>query len=169
MTQKFSGNLKLSLAGTFSGANDLSTLAQAINYSKSYNLTNGTGANQANMIFMDQRTLAASTAEDLDLAGSLTNAYGTTITFTSIKGIIVYASPANTNDVLIGGDASAAFVNWVANSSDIIVVKPGGLFALVNPQANGYAVTATTGDLLQIANSSSGTPVTYDIILLGEV
>lgn len=169
MAQTFSGNIKLSLAGTFSGDNDLSTLSQAINYSKSYNLTNGTGADQANMIWMDQRTITASSTDDLDLAGSLTNAFGTTITFTSIKGIIVYAATANTNDVLIGGDGSAAFINWVSNSSDIVVVKPGGLFALVNPQANGYAVTATTGDILQIANSSSGTSVVYDIILLGEI
>ena len=104
MAEQFSGNLKLSLAGTFTGDNDLSTVAQAINYSKSFNITNGTAADQANMVWMDQRTLAASATEDLDLAGSLTNVYGTTITFTAIKGIIVYATAANTNNVLVGGD-----------------------------------------------------------------
>lgn len=169
MAQTFSGNLKLALTGSFNGDNDLSTVSQAINYSKSYSITNGTSADQANMIFMDQRTLASSTAEDLDLAGGLTNAFGTTITFTAIKGIIVSAAAENTNNVLIGGDLSAAFINWVGNSSDVIVVKPGGMFALVDPGAGGYAVTATTGDLLQVANSSSGSSVTYDIIIIGEV
>jgi len=106
------------------------------------------------MIWMDQRTIAASSADDLDLYGGLTNSFGTTINFTSIKGIIIYADSANTNDVLVGGDGSAAFVNWVSASNDVVVVKPGGLFALINPQANGYAVTATTADILQIANSS---------------
>lgn len=169
MAQTFSGNLKVALAGTFTGDNDLSTVAQAINYSKSFNLTNGTGADQANMIWMDQRTLTASSTEDLDLYGGLTNSFGTTINFTSIKGILIYAAAANTNDVVVGGDGSAAFVNWVSDATDKIVVKPGGLFALINSNANGYAVTATTADILQIANSSSGTSVTYDIILLGEV
>lgn len=169
MAQTFSGNLKLALAGTFTGDNDLSTVAQSINYSKSFNITNGTGADQANMIFMDQRTISASGTDDLDLSGSLANAYGTTIAFTSIKGIIIYASTANTNDVVIGGDASAAFVTWVGDATDTVVVKPGGMFALVNPAANGYTVTNSSADILQIANSGSGTSVTYDIILLGEV
>ena len=31
----------------------------------------------------------------------------------------------------------------------------------------GYAVTATTADLLHVANSSSGTSVTYDVIVIG--
>jgi len=169
MAQTFSGSVKLALAGTFTGDNDLSTVAQAINYSKNYSFTNGTAADQANMIFMDQRTIAASGTDDLDLYGGLTNTYGTTINFTSIKGIIVYAAATNTNNVVIGGDASAAFINWVGAANDVINVKPGGMFALIDPNANGYAVTATTGDILQIANSSSGTSVTYDIILLGEV
>lgn len=169
MAETFAGNIKLALAGTFSGANDLSTVSQAINYTKSFNITNGTGADQANMIFMDQRTIAASGTDDLDLAGALTNAYGTTITFTSIKGLIVYAAAANTNDVHVGGSGSNQFLSWVGHSSDLVVVKPGGLLALINPQANGYAVTASTGDILRIANSAGTTGVTYDIILLGEV
>lgn len=169
MAETFSGSMKVSLNGTFTGDNDLSTVSQALAYTKAFDFTNGTGANQANMIFMDQRTISASGNDDLDLAGSLTNAYGTTITFTSIKGIIVYAATANTNDVHVGGAGSNQFLEWVGNSSDLVVVKPGGLLALVNPQANGYAVTASTGDILRVSNSSSGTSVTYDIILLGEV
>ena len=165
----FSGNIKFSIAGSFNGDNDLSTVSQAINYSKLFNFTNGTAASQANTIWMDQRTIAASGTDDLDLYGSLTNAFGTTLNFSSIKGIIVYAATANTNNVIIGGDGSAALINWVGGSTDTIVVKPGGLFALIDPSAGGYAVTATTADVLQISNSSSGTSVTYDIIILGEV
>jgi len=43
------------------------------------------------------------------------------------------------------------------------------MFAVYDPSAGGYAVTNSTGDILQIANSSSGTSVTYDIIVIGEV
>lgn len=164
MAESFSGNIKFSLAGTFSSDNDLSTVQQAINYSKTYNLTNGTGANQANMIFTDQRTIGAS-PDDLDLYGGLTNSFGTTINFAVVKGIIIYAASGNSGNVSIGGDGSA-FVNWVANSSDIVVVKPGGLFALVDPSAAGYAVTDSSADVLQINGTQNDV---YDIILLGEV
>ncbi len=169
MAQTFSGNIKFALAGIFNGDNDLSSVTQTFNYSKNYNITNGTGLDQANMIWADTRTITASSTDDLDLYGGLTNSFGTTINFTSIKGIIITAASTNTNDVVVGGDASAAFVNWVGAANDVINVKPDGMFALVNPGANGYAVTATTGDILQIANSSSGSSVVYDIILLGEV
>lgn len=166
MAQTFTGSLKVAVTGTLTNSSDLGTDTSVINYSKSYGITNGTAADNANMIWSDTRTLNASTAEDLDLAGGLTNAFGTTVTFTKITGIIISAAAANTNLVLVGGDANG-FVNWVASATDIIKVRPGGTFALYSNDATGYAVTGGTGDVLQIENSSSGTSVTYDIILIG--
>lgn len=168
MATSFSGNVKLSVSGVYSNTIDIGNISQNIGYASTTTLTNGTGADQANMIFTDTRTLAASNSEDLDLAGGLTDVYGTTITFTKIKGIIIKASSANTNNVVVGGDASG-LVNWVGNANDVINVRPGGMFCLMAPDATAYAVTGSTGDLLQIANSSSGTSVTYDIILIGTV
>lgn len=166
MAETFSGTFKLSLNGTFStDVNELSTVAQAFAYSKSQTFTNGTAADQANMVWSDQRTLGAS-PDDLDLAGSLTNAFGTTITFTSIKGIIVYAASGNSGDLTIGGDGTAPLAEWTGATTDTVIVKPGGMFALINPEADGYAVTATTADILQVSGTTSDV---YDIILIGEV
>lgn len=165
----FKGNLKLVADCLYNAGLDIGDGKHVINKTYDVAFSNGTGANQANMVFTDQRTLSASGTEDLDLAGGLTDAFGNTITFTSIKGIFIYAATGNTNDVLVGGAASNQFIEWVSNASDVIVVKPGGFFGLCNPAANGYAVTASTGDLLKVANSSSGTSVTYDIIIVGEV
>lgn len=169
MAESFNGSVKINVQGTLTSDIDIGTRSHAISYSKSYALTNGSGANQANMIWVDTRTLAASTAEDLDLVGVLTNAFGTVLSFSKIKGIIISAASANTNNVLVGGDGSAAFVNWVSDATDVLIVRPGGTLCLMAPDSAGYAVTATTADLLQIANSSSGTSVTYDIILIGAV
>ncbi len=175
MAQTFSGNIKFALAGTFNGDNDLSTVTQAFNYTKNYNITNGTGADQANMIWADQRSISASSSETLDLYGGLTNSFGTTINFTSLKGIIIVASSSNVNNVLVGGNAAGALAGLFTLSGDAaiedvqMVIPPGGMLALVNSNANGYAITNTTADILQIANSSSGSSVVYDIILLGEV
>lgn len=169
MAKTFAGTARVSLTGTMDNTVDLGNIAYNLSYAQSISITNGTGANQANMIFTDTRTLTASSSEDLDLAGGLTDAYGAAITFTKIKGIIVSASSNNTNNVIVGGDGSAAFVNWVGDATDTIVVRPGGTFALFAPDSTAYAVTATTGDILQIANSAGSTSVTYDIIILGTV
>ena len=159
--------LKLSCDGVYSNDLDLSVAKDTVNYPLKQTFANGTGLNQINTFWSDRRTIAASSADDLDLAGGLTDAFGNVLTLTKVKGLIISAALANTNDVVIGGDASAAFYAFLGAANDTIILKPGAWFALCNPSAAGYAVTATTGDILQIANSSSGSSVTYDIVILG--
>lgn len=159
--------LSLELSANQTSALDLTTVSAPVSWARQFVLSSGTGANQADKIFSDQRTLAASATENLDLAAVLLDAYGVAITFAKIKAILIAAASGNTNDVLVGGHGSAAMVNWVSDATDKIVVKPGGLFALVAPGATAYAVTATTADMLTVANSGAGTSVTYDVILIG--
>jgi hypothetical protein len=145
---------------------DLSTPVNPLEYVKRIRLTSGTGLSAADMEFADTRTLAASGTEDLDLAGSLSGAFGTTLTFARIKGLIVAAADANTNNVVVSRPASNGVPLFTA-ASDAIPVLPGGCFAWFAPNAAGIAVTAGTGDLITITNSSSGTAVTYDVIIIG--
>lgn len=145
----------------------LTTVDNPITQDYTQLLSSGTGANQASNIYHAQRTLAASATENLDLAGTLTNAFGVTLTFTKIKAIIIHAAAANTNNVQVGGAASNAFVNWVADATDIINIRPGGTLILVAPDSTGYAVTAGSGDILKVTNSAGSTGVTYDVIILG--
>lgn len=167
MSATLASSLTLWVDATLSNALDLATAAVPLAYRKNHTWTSGTDAAQANQVFHDQRTLSASATEDLDLAGGLTDAYGTTLTFTKIRALIVQAAAANTNNVLVGGAAAAQFATWVSDATDKIVVRPGGTLALIAPDATGYAVTATTGDILRIANSAGTTSVTYDLILIG--
>ena len=165
----FTGTVQVGVDLTNTGSSDLGTatdLVKALNY-VGVSFSNGTGANQANQMFADQRTLSASATEDLDLAGVLVNNIGTTVTFARVKAIIVKASSSNTNNVLVGGASATQFINWVGDPTDKISVRPGGAFILIAPDATGYAVTAATGDLLKIANSAGTTSVTYDIIIIG--
>jgi hypothetical protein len=155
------------LTALLTGTADFGPPASDVRKARSFPLANGTGANQADLRFADRRTLAASASESLDLAGSLVDALGTTLTFARVKALLVEASSANTNNVVLGGAASNAFVNWVSDATDKVVIRPGGLLLLVAPGATGYAVTAATGDLLQVANSGGTTGVTYDITIIG--
>lgn len=168
MAITYNGKIDLLIKGVLDGGRDVGTAAHSLNHSKKYNISNGTGANQANMMFSDERTLTASSSEELDLAGSLSDAFGNTITFTTIKAIYIEADSDNTNNVEVGGSASNAFVLF-DNPTDILPIRPGGCFLIADFGANGYDVTAGTGDLLKIANSAGSTSVTYKIILIGEV
>jgi len=167
MSTSFNGSIKLSVSGNLARSIDLGNVNYNLNYTKNYSLTNGTGANQANIVFSDTRTLTASSTENLDLYGGLNDAFGAVINFTTIKGLMVVASAANTNDVIIGGDATNTFLSWVGVEAASVLVKPGGTLFLMSPNAASYSVTTGTADLLMVTNSSSGTSVTYDIILIG--
>jgi hypothetical protein len=150
-------------------ARDLVSSTAPLNYRNRVTLASGTGAGQADLIFSDTRTINASSNDDLDLAGSLTDALGTTLTFVKIKALVVVAAAGNANNVLVGGDATNTFLTYVVTEGDAIVLRPGAglaLFAGV-ADATGYAVTAGTGDLLRISNSAGGTSVTYDIVIVG--
>jgi hypothetical protein len=144
---------------------DLGTATFPLSLLQSLSLSDGTGASQADRIFSDTRTIAASGSENLDLAGSLTNAYGT-VTFARIKAILIVADSGNTNDVNFTRPSSNGVPLFLA-ASDGIPIRPGGMFLWACSDATGIAVTASTGDLLTLANSSSGSSVTYSIVIIG--
>ncbi len=164
----FTSKITAQIIQTLTKTVGLSEAAGSFTESTVTTLTSGTGLNQADKVWSSAaRSIAASSNEDLDLAGSLTDAFGTTITFARIKALYVAAAATNTNNVHVGGAASNQFINWVANSSDILVVRPGGVLLLAAPDATAYAVTAATGDLLRVANSGAGSAVIYDVVIIG--
>ncbi|MER5482920.1 hypothetical protein ABT024_06850 [Streptomyces sp. NPDC002812] len=133
----------------------------------STHLESGTGAGLADKAFHDQRTLAASATEDLDLAGGLTDVYGASITFVRIKGLFVVASAANTNNVILGAGTNP----WATllTATGTVTLKPGGAcgFFAGSGDAVGWPVTAATGDILKVANSAGSTSVVYDVVIVG--
>jgi hypothetical protein len=158
--------LTASLAATLTDVLDLSTVSDPVSYSVRYDLTSGTGAGQADMMWHDRRTLTASATEDLDLAGVLVNAFGDTQTFARVKAVIVAAASGNTNNVNVTRPASNGVPLFLA-AGDGIPVRPGGMFWWVATDATAVAVTAGTGDLLTFTNSAGSTSVTYDVIIIG--
>lgn len=159
------GTVSLKFNGTYSSAADLGTLTHAFSELYSNALTSGTGANQANAIFSDNRSISGN--DDLDLAGGLSDSFGTTLTFTSVKAIIVRAAAANTANITMGAEGINPFSSIFADATDALILPPGGLFVLTNPAADGFTVTAGTGDILRFA-PASGTQA-YDLIIIGEV
>lgn len=160
-------NLKMlmQIQGSYEALRDVANATQAVNLRRPLDVTSGTGAGQADLFYVDTRTLSASGTEDLDLAGGLVDAFGATQTHVEVVALLVSAAAANTNNVLVGGAGSNAWSAIFGDATDTLVLKPGASVLLMCDA--GYAVTAGTGDLLKIANSSSGTAVTYTIAVVG--
>lgn len=160
-------NIGLLVTGRHTTALDLGTAALPFGLSASLTFADGTAANQANRVFTDTRTLAASATEDLDLAAVLVDAFGAAITFVKVKGIFITAAAGNTNNVRLTRPAANGFALFLA-ASDGLDIPPGGFFAIAGPALAGLgSVTAGTADLITLTNSGAGTSVTYSIVIIG--
>lgn len=137
----------------------------AITLENALALTDGTGSGQADRVFSDQRTITASSSETLDL-NSMVDPFAVARTIAKIKMIFIKASSSNVNNVEIGGAASNQFyANMFKDSSDKVVLRPGACWMHYDP--TGLTVTDSSADSLKIANSSSGSSVVYDILIVG--
>lgn len=161
--------LSVGMDATLVSALDLAEVRSRLAKTYDVALQSGVGAGQADVLWHDQRVLNASASEDLDLAGTLAGLLGGTVTFVKVKGLIIAAAPGNTNNVVVGNATSNGFNSWVGGATHTVTVRPGAVLALFAGAADaaGYAVTAGTGDLLHVANGGAGTPVTYDVVVLG--
>lgn len=160
------GEVSVKVQSKLSSSQDLSNAIATLTKTFSTPFTNGTGANQASNVWSDRRSVLTATNEDLDLAGgSLSNALGAALTFTEVKAIIIYALPANTGVLSITRPAANGLPFLLA-AGDGFSLSPGSLFVYTNPSDAGIAVTAGTGDLINIANASGATQ-SYEIIIIG--
>jgi hypothetical protein len=136
----------------------------SISQSFNWDITNGTGAGQANLCYQGVRTLTTGANEDLDVSGSLTNLFGTAV-FTKVKLIAISAAAANTTALTVIRPASNG-VPFFAAAGDGFTLEAGDFFALTRRSAAGIAVTAGTGDLINVANAA-GASATYTVIVCG--
>ena len=131
----------------------------------------GTTANKADLIFADQRAVTTGANDDIDLAGVLTDAFGVTITFAELVGILIVNAPitgsANTTDLTIGL-GSNPFLGFLGGTTPTIgPIKPGGVFMIFAGDAAGLGtVGAGASDILRVANSAGAT-ANYQIVIVG--
>jgi hypothetical protein len=158
--------VKAEIEATFKNVLDLGTPTDNFTKLTKIELSNGTGANSADLMFHDQRTLAASATENLDLAGSLAGPFGASQVFVELRAVLISAAAANTNNVNVIREGTNGVPLFLA-LGDGIAVPPGGVFLWSCPADAKVTVTASTGDLLTITNSSGSTSVTYDVVIIG--
>jgi len=131
-------------------------------------LTYGTGSGQANTLYCNSRSVNPTSYDLVDLAGSLTDGVGNTITFTKIKlALLAIVSPDGTKLLRVGPQAqSNPFLGgWGGTGST--VYKAVYDWDLTNYEpVSGLTVTASTGDIFPVYNPG-GSAVSYFLLLAG--
>jgi hypothetical protein len=156
----------LQIVASLTSAQDLTTPSAPFSLGRQINFTDGAGVGQANQIWADKGTISASATNTLDLAGSLSDAFGVSLSFARIKLLYLAAAPGNVNSINLVRPASNG-VPLLLAAGDGIPVVPGGAILWVAPTAAGVPVTAGTGDLIDLVNAGGGSSVAYDITIIG--
>ncbi len=132
---------------------------------QSWNLaTAGVGADQADLLWSDKRTLASGANEDIDVAGSLASLFGAAV-FAKVKAIVVVSFANNTTNLTVIRQAPTGLPFLLADA-DGFILGPGDMFLITRRGAAGIAVAAGADDVINIANAA-GNSADYYILVLG--
>lgn len=127
----------------------------------------GSGSGQVQNEFCQQRTLAASASDSLDLSGGgLVDGLGNALTFANVKAIEVEADAGNGANIVIGAAGSNPFLGPLGGTTPTIALPAGGRFLVAHPGA-GWTVTNSSNDMLKIANSDGANQAKYTIKIIG--
>jgi hypothetical protein len=131
--------------------------------------TNGAAAGVGRM-YAATLSLGAGATNTLDLAGSLTDSFGASLTFARVKFLSI--TPSNSmavaQSVLVRPAPANGWATWMSTTTSAVRVWSGGcVVPVMCPQTNAPAVTAGTGDLLDIVNESTNA-ATVTVIILGD-
>lgn len=135
------------------------------------NFLPGVGLGNADLLFMDQRSILSGANDDIDLAGVLLGPFGGTITMAELLAIFIINAPRsgnpNTTNLTIGGGTNP-LAGWLAGTTPTVgPIRPGGVLLRVESDGAGICpVVAGTGDILRITNGAGAT-ANYQIGLIG--
>ncbi len=171
MSAALTTTLDLNLTANLASTLDLGTSASNESKRVYKKLTDGTGIDQSQIVFSDNRTLANATSENLDLfdfVGALDSLGRTYAQLKIVAILIVNKSIIAGDNLKVGGEGSAAAWNSLFDASDTAkaIVGPGGCLFAFNPSVAAFAVTDASNHLLKIDNPGANS-INYDIMVIG--
>jgi len=139
-------------------------------YTNTY--ADGSGNNQMQDMVRYEATVGVGegTEDTYDLAGGVLDAFGNTITFATIKKILlINNSTTSGEDIRLGGPIAGTTGNLITSIfGDVtggVTVKAGGSVSIEAPLI-GYAVTGGSADVLVVSNEGTGS-ITYQLLIGG--
>lgn len=127
-------------------------------------LNDGTGANNANVIWNGMLVIAGSGSTTLVLSFGLTEA-GAAVVFAKIRRMLIrLRTPAAGKKVVVGGAASHPWAPWLSTLS---VTEDVASLLFRESDVDGWTVGSGSADQLKFANPG-GSSITVDVSLMGE-
>lgn len=160
-------NIEVAVTGLYENALDQVNAQLPFKHLISQAWTDGNAKDKAEVMFYDERTVAASATSTLDLAAGLTDAFGNTLTFTKLKFIMIENRSTTVGDILRFQRAAANGVVLFSALSDAITIPPGGFVAWSGPSLAAVTVTAATGDILEVVETGGANTVTFRVTIIG--
>ena len=165
-TTRTSGNAGVSIDLTAFLSGDLSEIrvpALVNPFGWSY----GTGANAVEIVYADTIVLTDGSNTTLDLlaSGALLDIFGRALTMSAIKFLYV-KNTSTDSSLLLGGGAALDLDIW-ADTSDITIIQPGGVFLWADPSASGVSTAANKNLYLEddAAGAAGNKPI--EVIAMG--
>ena len=183
-TKTLTAKVRSKSSWTYTNRDDMSGPTDVGVMEPTTNFTSGTGALEVNAMWRARRLIThATTTDDLDLYGGLTDSFGVSLSFSVIKYIAIEnkgtpnaAGTAWTispgQDILIGGAGAAgnAWAPWANDNKDAEMrLRAGGMFVMSAP-SEGWNVGAGSDDILRLlwdGSVASGGDTDVDIVIMG--
>jgi len=130
-------------------------------------LASGILLDQADKMYYSRPTITGSATLSLDVAtaGGLLDVFGDAFAIAKLKVVVIKSLLSICpNEVRLSRPANG--VPILGATGDFIVIGPGGSLVWIAPALAGVAVTAATGDLMDIVNTAAGN-VQPEIVIIG--
>jgi hypothetical protein len=151
--------IALSIVAHESSSSDLASEMRVTPATYGLMLTNGTGANQAQVVWSDSATVPDGN-ENLRTFASLADDRGS-VAITALK--VIYFK--NTGSLPLTVAPYQWSVGPVASGTQI-QVQAGGVLVMVAPTASGWSTAGANAAILIV--NGNGVSVSYDMMLVGE-
>ncbi len=156
----------VSIVAHETAASDLSRAMRVTPATYAMLFTDGTAANQAQVVWSKTGTAGAAGTADfvLNALPDTRDGAAVTVAFTTIKAVYVRNTGASGN-LAIGLSGITAFPGFPISAGPL-QIGPGGVYCVVSPGDSGFAAV-TTGGLTARLAAASGSP-TYEVMFIGE-
>jgi len=161
LTDTLTGLYSIRLNFTRTDTQETGSVSQTATKLLNYEITDGDGAGEADLVFSDTRTIPANTVEVINLLTLTQQTFEVAVpyTFRQVRLIrVINNETAANRRLLIGADPGRP------QSTYAMEVGPGSEFSAIN-NVDAWIVTSENSEL-QIANPSS-VAVSYSLYILG--
>lgn len=146
------------------GGTLLNTPADVYTFIMDFTWASGTAINTADLVWASSRSLASTTETLVFSDGSLTDVFGTALTFVKIKLLAIRNLATTAGYTLVVGNATHPLPLFSSGTATM-TIGPDGRWFRAEPSLAGIAVGSGATDSLKIDSGSH--TVAYQILVIG--